>query len=62
LGVLVEPPVPLLMGRDLIAFGLAPSEVFKSILERAYDAQLDQLFCTRDQGLEWLKKSLVTVL
>lgn len=62
LGVLVEPPVPLLMGRDLIALGMSPSEAFKSILERAYDAQLDQLFCTRDQGLEWLKKVLVTVL
>lgn len=62
LSVLFEPPAPLLMGRDLIALGLAPSESFKSILERAYDAQLDQIFFTREQALEWLKKDLVTVL
>jgi len=54
LGVLVEPPVPLLMGRDLIALGMAPSEAFKSILDNAYDAQLDQKFSTREQALEWL--------
>lgn len=62
LGVLVEPPAPLLMGRDLIALGMPPSETFKSILEDAYDAQLDQIFCTRNQALEWLKTYLVTVL
>lgn len=62
LNVLIEPPAPLIMGRDLIALGLAPSESFKSILERAYDAQLDQIFFTREQALEWLKKDLVTVL
>lgn len=62
LGVLIEPPTPLIMGRDLIALGLAPSESFKSILERAYDAQLDQIFSTREQALKWLKKDLVTVL
>jgi len=54
LGVLVEPPAPLLMGRDLIALGMPPSEAFKSILNDAYDAQLNQLFCTRNQALEWL--------
>lgn len=62
LGVLFEPPAPLLMGRDLIALGLTPSETFKSILDNAYSAQLDQLFFTRDEALEWAKKYLVTVL
>lgn len=62
LGVLYEPPPPLLMGRDLIALGLSPSESFKSILEKAYDAQLDQRFFTREEALEWAKKHLVTVL
>jgi tRNA nucleotidyltransferase (CCA-adding enzyme) len=62
LGVLYEPPAPLLMGRDLIALGLTPSETFKSILERAYDAQLNQIFSTRDEALDWVKKVLVTVL
>lgn len=62
LGVLSEPPPPLVMGRDLIALGLPPSESFKSILEKAYNAQLDQEITTREQGCEWLKKYLVTVL
>lgn len=62
LGVLREPPPPLLMGRDLIALGLSPSESFKSILERGYNAQLDQLFATHEEALEWVKKDLVTVL
>lgn len=54
LGVLFEPPSPLLMGRDLIGLGLVPSEKFKTILEKAYNAQLDQEFNTHDQALEWL--------
>lgn len=62
LGVLHEAPLPLLMGRDLIAHGLTPSETFKSILERAYIAQLDQTFTTREEGLQWLKQVLTTEL
>lgn len=54
LGVLFGPPTALLMGRDLIALGLSPSESFKSILERAYNAQLDQIFATHEEGLKWL--------
>lgn len=62
LGVLYEPPPPLVMGRDLIALGLHPSEKFKIILEKAYTAQLDQRFLTREEALDWTKKYLVTVL
>lgn len=58
LNVLFNPPEPLLMGRDLIALGWSPSEEFKHLLERAYNAQLDQLFCTREEALKWI----VTVL
>lgn len=54
LGVLYEPPLPLLMGRDLISFGLTPSEEFKSILHNAYNAQLNQEFTTREGALQWL--------
>lgn len=60
LGVLCEPPQPLLMGRDLIAFGLAPSESFKTLLESAYEAQLNQLFFTHEEAISWLKTHLVT--
>jgi tRNA nucleotidyltransferase (CCA-adding enzyme) len=55
LNVLNEPPPPLLMGRDLIAEGLAPSEAFKTILDHAYDAQLNQEFNTYEEALTWLK-------
>lgn len=58
LGILYAPPPPMIMGRDLIALGLNPSERFKSLLEYAYNAQLDQLFFSREEGLKWL----VTVL
>ncbi len=62
LGVLSNPPAPLVMGRDLIELGLKPSERFKSILDSAYEAQLDQCFFTREEGLEWVKNGLVTLL
>ena len=59
-GELSLPPPALLMGRDLIALGLAPSEMFKTILETAYEAQLNRLFSNRDEALAWLKRYLVT--
>lgn len=62
LGVLFSPPPPLLQGRDLIALGMEPSERFKSILEHAYDAQLEQQFATHTQAVEWAKTHLVTEL
>lgn len=46
---------PILQGRDLIAEGYTPSPEFKAILDRAYEAQLDGLFDTRQGALEWLK-------
>jgi len=55
LGVLRSPPKPLLMGRDLIAHKMTPSEEFKSILDAAYEAQLNLEFTTRQQAQEWLK-------
>jgi tRNA nucleotidyltransferase (CCA-adding enzyme) len=58
LGVLYEAPKPFLMGRDLIALGLEPSETFKILLDRAYDAQLNQEFITKDEALSWLVTQL----
>lgn len=58
LGVLYEAPKPLLMGRDLIALGLKPSEMFKPLLDRAFDAQLNQEFATKDEALVWLVTQL----
>jgi tRNA nucleotidyltransferase (CCA-adding enzyme) len=58
LGVLHNPPAPLLMGRDLIGLGLSPSEKFKSILESAFNAQLNQEFSTREGALAWVVTQL----
>jgi tRNA nucleotidyltransferase (CCA-adding enzyme) len=58
LGVLHEAPRAFLMGRDLIALGLEPSETFKILLDRAYDAQLDQKFTTKNEALSWLVTQL----
>lgn len=58
LNVLHSPPKPLLMGRDLIAHGMVPSEQFKSILDAAYEAQLNLEFTTHRQAIEWLVTQL----
>jgi tRNA nucleotidyltransferase (CCA-adding enzyme) len=62
LGVLSSPPAALIMGRDLIAMGLAPDERFKEILDHAYKAQLDQKFFTKSEADTWLKTHLVIAL
>ncbi len=62
LGVLSSPPEALIMGRDLIALGLTPNEHFKEILNRAYQAQLNQLFFTKEEAIAWLKTHLVIAL
>ncbi|HEX5329626.1 hypothetical protein [Sulfuricurvum sp.] len=57
-GDFILPPEPLVQGRDLIALGLTPSEEFKSILEKAYSAQLNQVFFTHEEALAWLVTQL----
>ena len=49
---------PLIQGRDLISQGLKPSKAFKSILDAAYEAQMEGLFLTHDEALLWLHQSL----
>ncbi|MEM9884146.1 MAG: CCA tRNA nucleotidyltransferase [Planctomycetota bacterium] len=48
-------PAPLLTGADLIAAGLAPGPRFKSLLDEAYDAQLEGRLADRDAALRWLR-------
>ncbi len=59
LHVLYEPPKPLLQGRDLVALGLKPSRAFKSILDDAYKAQIQQKFTCKSEALQWLKAYLI---
>lgn len=46
---------PLVLGRHLIASGLKPGRHFGTILKRAFEAQLDGLFGTPDEGVVFLK-------
>ncbi len=51
----VAPP-PLLDGRDLIRSGLRPGPLFKHLLARAYDAQLEGRVTTREEAIELAKE------
>ena len=44
-------PEPLVTGDDLIGIGLKPGPGFAGLLARLYDAQLEDLFVTREVGL-----------
>ncbi|MCE7973341.1 MAG: CCA tRNA nucleotidyltransferase [Leptolyngbya sp. PLA1] len=45
-------PVPLLGGDDLVAAGWKPGPRFKEVLDRVYDAQLEEKVRTRAEALE----------
>ena len=47
-------PAPLLTGDDLIAASLEPGPRFKTLLDQAYDQQLEGGLATRQQALDWL--------
>ena len=51
-------PKPILMGRHLIEMGMTPGPQFKSLLEACYEAQLDGVIETTEQGMTFLKKLL----
>jgi len=51
-------PVPLVLGRHLLALGVPASPAFKPILDACYEAQLDGEFCDADGGIVFLKKLL----
>jgi tRNA nucleotidyltransferase (CCA-adding enzyme) len=58
LGVLHAPKPALLGGNDLIAAGLPPSPQFKTLLEEAYEAQLEGAFADRTGARKWLVRYL----
>jgi tRNA nucleotidyltransferase (CCA-adding enzyme) len=50
---------PLVMGRHLIEiFGMKPSAEFGAVLKRAFEAQLDGVFGTLEDGLAFVRKEL----
>lgn len=50
-------PEPLLRGRDLIALGMTPSPQFTEILHKVEDLQLEGRLKTRDEAIEYLRKT-----
>ena len=49
-------PVPLVLGRHLIALGLAPGPSFGPILRQCYEAQLDGRIANEQEGLAMAKE------
>ena len=47
-------PEPLLNGRDLIAMGFSPGPLFKEILERVEEAQLEGEIRSGDEARKWV--------
>jgi poly(A) polymerase len=51
-------PDPLVLGRDLIAFGLKPGPYFGEILSEAYDLQLEEKLKNPEDAKEWIKNKV----
>lgn len=52
LSVLTIPPPPLIQGRDLTVLGLPPGPRMGRILRALYEAQLDGVISSREEGLQ----------
>lgn len=51
-------PVPIVQGRHLIALGHRPDVWFGQILKTCFEAQLDGIFDTEDEGLAFVMRLL----
>jgi tRNA nucleotidyltransferase (CCA-adding enzyme) len=49
-------PMPLVMGRHLVALGMKPGPAFKPVLSACYEAQLDGIFSDSESGVAWARK------
>ena len=58
LDILNKSLTPLLMGRDILACGISPSQEFSTILKKGYEAQMDGKFSSHDDAIKWLKAYL----
>lgn len=60
LGVVTGKPVALIRGEDVMRLGVPQGPQIGDLLQRAYDAQLDGVFATREQALAWLQETWYT--
>ena len=51
-------PVPWINGRDLMSMGIPEGPAVGSWRKKAYDAQLEGVFATREDLLEWLRREI----
>ena len=51
-------PDPIVKGKDLIALGLKPGPMFKEILQKVMDAQLEGLVTNFDEGISLVKEMM----
>jgi tRNA nucleotidyltransferase (CCA-adding enzyme) len=58
LNILYKKAPAILMGKDLIKFGLIPSKEFSKILNEAYEAQIKGKFKDHSGAILWLKSYL----
>jgi putative nucleotidyltransferase with HDIG domain len=53
------PPAPVLLGRHLIAAGMMqPGPALGALLKQAYQAQIDGVFATAEEGMDWAAREL----
>jgi tRNA nucleotidyltransferase (CCA-adding enzyme) len=58
LAVDTQPPAPIVMGRHLLELGVQPGPDMGRLLDECYEAQLDGVFSTLDQGLAYARSQL----
>jgi tRNA nucleotidyltransferase (CCA-adding enzyme) len=58
LAIEASAPRPLMLGRHLVALGRRPGPDFKTILEAAFEAQLDGAFTDEAGGIAWLERHM----
>lgn len=53
-------PEPFLKGKDLIALNFKPGPIFRFILDKAYELQLEETFSSAQQAIEWVVRNRVS--
>jgi tRNA nucleotidyltransferase (CCA-adding enzyme) len=53
-----KPPAPILRGRHLLPLGVPPGPRLGSILDKAYEAQLEGVFGNLEGALRWVEEEL----
>jgi len=61
LEVEVQAPTPIVMGRHLLELGVQPGPDMGRLLDECYEAQLDGLFSTLDEGLTYANNKLASL-